>query len=202
MKTFLLLLALTLAATAQSSIAQNSIKLFDATPIDVSVDTQPRAFATKQINLTCPVGVTAQAILSGTNGGQFAVDNAIMINREWAGGTDLLFSGVIADPMFYVGESMETSYLGVQPLNVSGQIKSSGSYTFELLDWGYTFGNTDIYLNTNCSLSSSSLTSDPVDSNTICHRNMGTTGQRTLTVGANAVKAHLAHGDTLGPCSQ
>jgi len=33
----------------------------------------------------------------------------------------------------------------------------------------------------------------------ICHRN-NSPGVKTLTVGAPAVAAHLAHGDTLGPC--
>jgi hypothetical protein len=30
---------------------------------------------------------------------------------------------------------------------------------------------------------------------TLCHK-----GKNTITVGAGAVAAHLAHGDTLGPC--
>jgi hypothetical protein len=30
---------------------------------------------------------------------------------------------------------------------------------------------------------------------TLCHK-----GKKTITVGAPAVKAHLRHGDTLGPC--
>ena len=201
MKTFLLLLALMLAAAVQSSMAQNSIKLFDARSIDVSVDTQPRAFGTKQIDLTCPAGVTAQATLSGPNGGPFIVDNSITINGQWAAGSDGLFGGTIADPMVYVGESMETAYLSIPPLNVSGQIKSSGSYTFELLDWGYTFGSTEVYLNTNCWLTATA-SAETTDATQICHRNMGAAGQKTLTVGANAVRAHLAHGDTAGPCSQ
>jgi hypothetical protein len=201
MKTYLLLLALILAATVQSSIAQNSIKLFVAKPIDVSVDYMTRAFAVTQLNLSCPAAGSTQSILSGPNGGPFIVDNALTINGVRAGGLNVFYAGTIADPMFYVGESMETSYLGIQPLDVSGQIKSSGVYTFELYDWGYTLGNTDVYLNTNCSIASTSVTSDP-DSGTICHRNMGEPGQRTLTVGANAVRAHLAHGDTEGPCSE
>jgi hypothetical protein len=202
MKTYLLLLALTLAVTAQSSFAQNSIKIFDATPIDVSVDLQTRVFATRQIYLSCPAKGPVEATISGPNGGTFVVDNGLMINREWAGGKNVFWAGLLGDPMFYVGEPMETVYLGVQPLDVSRQIKSDGLYTFEMLDWSYTFGNTDIYLNTNCSIQSTSFTSDPVDSTTICHRNMGSSGPRTLKVGANAVSAHLAHGDTTGPCSE
>lgn len=34
---------------------------------------------------------------------------------------------------------------------------------------------------------------------TICHK-AGSTGAKTLTVGASAVEEHLAHGDTLGAC--
>ncbi len=34
---------------------------------------------------------------------------------------------------------------------------------------------------------------------TICHK-AGSTGAKTLTVGAGAVEGHLAHGDTLGAC--
>lgn len=199
MKTFLLLLALMLAATVQSSIAQNSIKLFDARPIDVSVDYMTRSFAVKQIDLTCPAN--AQSTISGPNGGPFIVDNAVTINGVRAAGASIFFAGTLADPMIYVGESMETAYLGMQPLNVSGQIKSSGTYTFDLYDWGYTFGNSDLYLNTNCWLSTDAFVQD-TDATQVCHRNMGAAGQKTLTVGANAVKAHLAHGDTAGPCSE
>ena len=34
----------------------------------------------------------------------------------------------------------------------------------------------------------------------ICHRN-NSPGVKTLTVGVSAIPAHLAHGDTLGPCA-
>lgn len=37
---------------------------------------------------------------------------------------------------------------------------------------------------------------------TICHAPPGNTGSsHTIIVGSNAVSAHLAHGDTQGPCS-
>ena len=44
-------------------------------------------------------------------------------------------------------------------------------------------------------------TEPPVDEEkvAICH-NAGSTGAKTLTVGASAVEDHLAHGDTLGIC--
>ena len=36
----------------------------------------------------------------------------------------------------------------------------------------------------------------------VCHRNFGKKGQKTLMVDPHAVAAHLAHGDTPGPCEE
>lgn len=36
----------------------------------------------------------------------------------------------------------------------------------------------------------------------ICHRNNGRKGQKTLFVSPSAVPAHMAHGDTAGPCEE
>jgi len=36
----------------------------------------------------------------------------------------------------------------------------------------------------------------------VCHRNFGKKGQKTLMVSPSAVPAHLAHGDTQGPCPE
>ena len=36
----------------------------------------------------------------------------------------------------------------------------------------------------------------------ICHRNNGRKGQKTLYVSPSAVPAHMAHGDTAGPCEE
>jgi len=38
--------------------------------------------------------------------------------------------------------------------------------------------------------------------NRVCHINQGRKGSKTLTIGAAAVVAHLAHGDTPGPCPE
>jgi hypothetical protein len=35
---------------------------------------------------------------------------------------------------------------------------------------------------------------------TICHHTHGRNGGVTIRVDANALRAHLAHGDTIGPC--
>ena len=199
MKLKFLFLAVTLAVTAQIGAAQNTLKIFDGTAIDVSIDDQVRTFASKQVYVSCPAGVPVQASLTGPNGGPFAVDNAIQINGAWAGGSEQLFAGVVIDPMFYVGERMEMSYISIQPLDVSGQVNGTGVYTFDLVDWGYTLGSTDLYLNSSCSISLTPPASD-TGANQVCHRNMGTAGWKTLTVGPNAISAHLAHGDTLGPC--
>ena len=43
---------------------------------------------------------------------------------------------------------------------------------------------------------------EPASDGTICHRNNGRRGQQTLVVDPHAAPAHLAHGDTIGPCSE
>ena len=59
------------------------------------------------------------------------------------------------------------------PLKPSGKAQSEGA--------GYGYGGTKV---------------------TLCHIPPGKPGNaHTITVGAPAVPAHLAHGDTLGPCS-
>jgi choice-of-anchor C domain-containing protein len=45
------------------------------------------------------------------------------------------------------------------------------------------------------------VTVTAVSGSRVCHRDNGRPVGKTLTVGVSAVPAHLAHGDTLGPCS-
>ena len=90
-----------------------------------------------------------------------------------------------------LGQPVTNSLNPIAPLTVSSVLTGTGLYTFRLMDYSYTFGNTEVWLNTSCA---------PVSQ--ICHRNNGSTGQKTLNVGAAAVPAHLAHGDTLGACAQ
>ena len=43
---------------------------------------------------------------------------------------------------------------------------------------------------------------DPEIPEGVCHRNFGKKGQKTLMVSPSAIPAHLAHGDTIGPCEE
>ena len=198
MKLRLVLLAVSLAVFSQIAAAQNTIKLFD--PVAIDVTSKTGSFGTKQINLTCPAGGSKYSAITGPNGGPFIVDNYVLINGTTVSASaDNMFGGVFAEPMALVGEPMDMAYIGVNPVDVTARINASGSYTFDLYDYGYTYGSTELNLVTDCW-----ITTEPiiVSSDTqICHRNMGKTGQKTLTVGAASLAAHLAHGDTEGPCS-
>jgi hypothetical protein len=194
--TFLTILLLLLILCGSLS-AQNTFKLFDAVPVtstDPSVPWNPRqpiTFATKEIFLSCPIGRTAQSYLTGPNGGNLIVDNFMHVNGanvcpdEWN-----CFAGVSTSPQTAVGQDVESVYVGVPSLDISGRINATGLYTFTLLDYGYNFGSSEIYLHTSCS----TITQ-------VCHRNNGRNGQNTLTLSPSALRAHLAHGDTEGPCA-
>lgn len=193
MKLRLVLLAVSLAAFSQIAAAQNTVKLFDAVNIDVSTKIGP--YATKDVYLSCPVGGRNQVLLTGPNGGSFVVDNFVTINGERACGKGQNCFSSASNPYLFVGEPVEMSYVGVGPVDITNQVRDSGLYTFALYDAGYTYGSTDLYLTTSCGITTDSTQSQ------ICHRNMGKPGQDTLTVGPASVAAHLAHGDTEGPCS-
>jgi hypothetical protein len=183
------LLTVILSVTA---LGQTTVKLFDAVAIDSGAQATyetASAFATAQVYLSCPSGPITSAKLTGPNGGKFIVDNFITVN-----GTDVCpgncFSELLDNPMSFLGESMDVPYLGVDPIDISAFVSTNGLYTFSAMDYGYTLGTTEVYLTTTCS-----------SVNQVCHRNNGSSGQKTLNVGAAAVAAHLAHGDTAGPCS-
>jgi hypothetical protein len=198
MKIKLLLVMLCLVVFTPNLFALNTVKLFDATPIDsrdssllmgfdYSVD-----FGTKEVYLSCPVG--AQSTISGPGGGNFIVDNYLAINNVniCPGGAEgSCFAGTFSDPAQFLGEIMEVSYNGIAPVDVSSQITTSGNYVFNVRDISWTFGSTEVYLNTTCSFVPQ-----------VCHRDSGRRVEKTLTVGGSAVAAHLAHGDTQGPCGQ
>ena len=198
MKKNLLLAFFCLVVFTPYVLAQNTVKLFDAHTIDQTAPTAPNsfdtaaAFGTTEIYLNCPLD--AQSTISGPGGGNFSVDNFLTVNGANVcpgGGWSNCFVSTLNDPMNFLGEIMEVSYLGVAPIDVSSQITTSGNYTFSIKDYGYTFGNTEIYLNTTCSFVSQ-----------VCHRDNGRRVEKTLTIGGSAVAAHLAHGDTQGPCAQ
>ena len=198
MKIKLLLVMLCLVVFSPNLFAQNTFKLFDATPIDSRDGSLPMGFdhsvnfGTKEIYLTCPVG--AVSTISGPGNSNFIVDNYIAINdvNICPGGPDAsCFAGTFNDPGQFLGEIMEVSYNGIAPVDVSSQITGSGNYVFNVRDISWTFGSTEVYLNTTCSTVSQ-----------VCHRDNGRRAQKTLTIGGSAVAAHLGHGDTQGPCAQ
>lgn len=207
------ILLLTLAAVAS---AQNSIKLFDAVPVGASdynvlMNSVPYGvFKSAHVYLSCPSSPKASATLSGPNGGELVVDNFLTLNgTNVCRGNCFSFS---ANPAVYIGMPVEMAYGGVAPINVGREITGTGLYTFDLLDFGQLYGSSAIYLNTSCSIipidtpPTDQVPTPPVTpvpgGNVICHRNNGNNGSVTLTVGAPAVAPHLAHGDTLGACSQ
>jgi len=192
---FFLLLVLAVSVTAASG--QNTVKLFDAMPISLtstSVAWNPRTpmiFNSKDVYLSCPIGGPSYTYISGPNSGNLIVDNFFTMNGdnicpdEWN-----CFAGAFANPGQAVGLPMDSAYMGVEPIDVSSRITGSGVYSFVLSDFSYFYGNSDIYLHTSCSLGSY-----------VCHRNNGNAAPKTLAVEGKNLAAHLAHGDTEGPCS-
>jgi len=179
-----------------SAFAQNTMKLFDATPIAPSSTAyawnprQPMIFNEKDVYLSCPLGGSNTTYLTGPNNGSLIVDDFFTVNGnnvcpdEWD-----CFAGLLAPPSTAIGLPIESAYMAIAPLDISSQITGSGTYTFVLSDYGFDYGSTEVYLHTSCSFGTY-----------VCHHNNGKSAQKTLAVGTNAVAAHLAHGDTEGPC--
>ena len=198
MKLRLVLLAISLAVFSQLASAQNTIKLFD--PVAIEATTKIGSFGTKQISLTCPAGGSKYSALTGPNGGPFIVDNYVLINGSTVSRyPSNMFTSLLASPMSYVGEPMEMAYIGINPVDVTASISKSGSYTFDLYDVSYTYGSTELNLVTDCWISTDQAV--VTGETQICHRNMGQAGFKTLSVGPASLAAHMAHGDTTGPCS-
>jgi hypothetical protein len=178
--------------------AQNTMKVFDPTNItttDTSFAWNPRTpmvFAARDIYLSCPLGGRPYAYLSGPNNSNLIVDNFFTVNDSSVCPDDWnCFMGVFASPSSALGLPMESAYIGVPPIDISSKITGSGVYTFKLSDYSYVYGSSEIDLHTSCSFGS-----------VVCHRNNGKAAPKTLAVGQDAVAAHLAHGDTEGPCNQ
>ncbi|MEO8572816.1 MAG: hypothetical protein ABI481_02515 [Pyrinomonadaceae bacterium] len=208
MKTILSTLILLVLATAAS--AQNSIKLFDPIAITASdynmiVNSDPWGmYKSVQVYLSCPTSGRFTSSISGPSGGNLIIDNVLMLNDSNVCSGNC-YGGLKADPASYLGMAIEMAYDGVRPVNVSRTIDTTGLYTFTLIDFGYTYGNSAVYLNTACSIIP--IDTPPVDTpqpsgSTVCHRDNGNGGLRTLNVGPSAIAAHLSHGDTLGACGQ
>ena len=159
MKLSFLLLALALAASAQVVAAQNTVKLFDATPISFGSGPEAQVYAAKQVFLTCELRGKNTTMLTGPGGGPLVVRDGIFINGEPvtlaknSRVTTGLFSSVITDPIVFLGSPVESAYVGMDPINVSADFKKNGVYTFELAEWSSTYGNSEIYLTTTCGIS-------------------------------------------------
>ena len=152
-------------------------------------------FGEKQVYLSCEAGDTAS--ISGANGAAFVVDNYVQVQRDDNDPLNFCpnlagagcFNGVSADPMALLGYAAETAYYPVAAQDVSAALAPGVSlYTFRLMDWGYTKAASEVWLNTTC-----------VVKDKVCHKDAGKP-HKTLTVGASAIRAHLAHGDRLGAC--
>jgi hypothetical protein len=213
------LLAILVLAFAAAGSAQNTIKIFDpiaigASDYNVIMNSNPWGmYRSVQVYLSCPTSGKLTSTISGPNGGDFIVDNVLMLNdTNVCSGNCFSLNG---DPGSYLGMPVESIYQGVRPVNVSRTITGSGLYTFSLIDAGYTYGTSSLYLTTSCAIipintppqttPTPTPTSTPTptgDGSTVCHRDNGNSGPQTLTVGPAAVSAHLAHGDTLGACAQ
>jgi len=204
-----ILIVICLLAIVTGATAQNSVKLFDPTHISVSDPNvimnsdQWGMFDSAEVYLSCSTSGSPTSSLSGPNGGQLIVDNALLINRSYVRMGNWFSSAT--NPWASIGMPVETVYGGIGPIGVSHAITGSGLYTFHLVDFSYNYGNSAIYLNTTCSIIpvNTPPNPDPLPSDyVICHRNNGSREYRTLTVGGPAISAHLAHGDTLGVCGQ
>ena len=231
-----ILITILLLAFAGAGSAQNTVKLFDPTLIAwsdsiVLTNSFPYGmFKTAQVYLSCPASGRMSSTISGPNGGDFIVDNFLMINDSYICSGNCF--NATTNPLAYLGMPVEMGYEGVRPISVSRVITESGLYTFNLIDYGEIYGNGAIYLTTSCSITPVNIppqgpgpgpspsptpttsptpnptpTPDPTSSpepggSTLCHVNSGTNGWQTLTVGSAAVSSHLAHGDYLGACSQ
>jgi hypothetical protein len=200
-RSLLVLVAVGCASLALSAGEVRTVKLFEPVAIAGSTGTfdgytTAEQFAERQFYLACEVGDTA--IVSGPNVGAFIADNYIQVQADdetplnfcpGIEGTGC-FSGTIADPMALLGEPAESAYLPVASQDVSAALQEGVHlYTFRLMDWGYTYASSEIWLTTTCKIKDQ-----------VCHFDSGKKTSKTLTLGASAIPAHLRHGDTLGAC--
>jgi len=206
MKNKFITIVFIVAAFAAAAAAQNRIKLFDALPISASdanviANQSPYGkYRSAEVYLSCPTGPSLNATISGPDGGGLIADNLLTLNYADVC-TGSCFSSTFADPMAFLGMPVETAYNPVAPIDISRAVRGGGPMVFNILDFGYTYGNGEIYLNTSCTIIPVNAGSTDVET-TICHRDNGSRGGSTLTVSQKAIASHLAHGDTVGACSR
>ena len=206
MKTRFTVTAILLLTFVAAAAAQNRVKLFEQINITISDpvliwNAVPwGSYKSAEVYLSCQSNVAPTSIVTGPNGGGFVVDNVLVINNRNACGGFCFWT--TANPYNFIGQPVESAYAPVGPFNEDHIITGSGYYKFYLMDIGHTYGNTAIYLNTSCQITPIDVPPQDEEGGVICHRNNGTRGQRTITVGSDALPAHLAHGDTLGPCQE
>lgn len=184
-------------AQAQNAIKQNAIKLFDATPVtegapctgpfgcDAVLDRM--VFDEATLVLSCTGRPTG--ILSSTKDGRggLVVDNFIEVNgANVCGGAGSCFN----EPVFgTIGTPALDAYQSVPPIDIGALLPHGrrSTVTFNLVDVGVIYANSDVWLVTNCTAYSK------VD---ICHK-PGTPAEHVITVSQSAVSGHLGHGDTI-----
>ena len=135
------------------------------------------------------------AVLSSTVDGRgpLVVDNFLEVNGRnvcTGGVSDLGIELCFNNPFVgSIGASALSSYQSVPPLDVSGDMptRGRGAVTFDLVDWGGMYANSDIWLVTDCKVHQKAA---------ICHK-PGTPAEKILSVGTAAIAGHLRHGDTL-----
>jgi hypothetical protein len=105
------------------------------------------------------------------------------------------FAGVATSSFALAINGTDTGATIVPPTTYEYNVPADGSYTFVVTVTNGTVGN---------SVSADCLAADEVPTfapGTICHIPPGNpNAAHTITVGLPAVEAHLAHGDTEGPC--
>jgi hypothetical protein len=199
----LTLTAAILQLTAANASAQTAIKLFDARPFTpsgpITDPTLAKPFAHADVTLICPQTPTATLSSTPDGTGKLLVDNWIQVNGDNVC-TGLIDCGFTVPhtcaPSCFARFYLATdSYGPVPPIDIDDYVAPGFiSLSFDLMDWGYALASSDVWLVTDCRLPSEGK-------QVICHK-PGTPAEHTLRVAVAAVPAHLAHGDTLGPCEQ
>jgi len=201
-------------AIVPAVFAQTTIRLFDPVAIQPSPGDnfvrKEYIFGTTQVYLACPVNPTGT--LSGPNGGDLIVDDQLLVNGTNVCPKVLNDDGVLVDggcisgtvggdPLAFRGQPAQNGYLPVNPIDISNQLTAGANlYTFNLLDFVYSYGSSEINLTTTCTVFNRTAEGFPV-----CHSNNGKKGQKTIYVDSlEDVNAHLNHHDGrdyVGPCT-